>query len=95
MRRTQLACVIAALLALAGPAAGPVRTVDSTRLIASLTWPGDPTVNTRETAPQTTALFAPPVGSAVAGGFATSDSSPIRTPRIEHSLFQRPPPPRY
>ena len=49
VRVTRLACVLAALLALAGGAAGPTRPVESTRFVVSCTWPGDPSADTRQT----------------------------------------------
>jgi hypothetical protein len=91
MRVTRLACVLAALLALAGGAAGPTRPVESTRFVVSCSWPGDPSAETRQ-ATQRRARAPFQILRTAALTFGRVQHSPVRTRRIDHSLFQRPPP---
>jgi hypothetical protein len=91
MRVNRLAIVVAALLALAGGAAGPSRAVESTRLVVTCTWPGDPSPEVRRTTLRRTGTLAAALYTA-SREFTPVQHRSARTRRIEYSLFQRPPP---
>lgn len=82
-----LASVLTVVLALSGAWAGPVRAVESRRLVVSIVC----VAGERDEIPATLAVHAPapqPRASAPAPAVATIPLSRIRA----HALFQRPPP---
>ena len=84
----RLASVLALLLAFAGASAGSARTVESTRLIAAISWqrPDD-----RVSKVESGRVAWPPISrqQVIAHPAEPCD---LRTRALPHQLFQRPPP---
>ena len=88
IRRVSLASLVVVAFAFAGASAGPVRPLQSLRLVVSIAWLNAPDEGERETRPLTAHVVQPPVSTAS----RARQSAGVPSSAVERWLFQRPPP---
>jgi hypothetical protein len=89
IRRVSLASLVVVAFALAGASAGPVRPLQSLRLVVSIAWLNAPDEGERETQPLAAHVAQPP---AIAAS-RVRQSAGVPSSAVERWRFQRPPPP--